>query len=402
MKFHYEALNQKTGKREKGVLDAPTQVSAGHTLKEQGLMPLEIHGESKKDQDIFVAIRRVKLKEKLVFIQDLSVMLKSGIPLSRSLQVLSSQQNNPAFEKVLTAIHKDVENGQTLHDSLAKHPKVFSEIFVSMVRVGELSGTLDLALEYLTIQLEREAELTSRVKGAMVYPSVVLGVMILAGIVMATYVLPKLTSIFKDFDATLPTATRIIIALSDFMSEHTILVFTGLFGLVIFFTRITKVPVVKKAIFAVALRVPGIGSIVREVSLARFSRISASLLKSGISVVETMAVTGEAMPNPFYRKACLETSEAVKLGKPMTESLSSYTHLFPFLVVQMLQVGEETGNVEAILEQLAKHYESSVDATLKNLSSIVEPLLLVVIGAAVGVVAYALIIPIYNIGSQID
>lgn len=402
MKFKYQAINQQTGKRESGTLEAASSIAAGHQLKEQGLMPVEIRSETKRDADILMPFRKVKLKEKLVFIQDLAVMLKSGIPLARALQVLSTQSDNPAFQIVLQQVYKDVENGLSLNESLAKHPKVFSDIFVSMVKVGELSGGLDQALQYLTVQLEREAELTSRVKGAMTYPSVVLGVMILAAIVMATFVLPKLTSIFKDFKADLPWMTELIIKVTDFMSHNVILVFVLLIAGVIGILRLLKLQSVKNLVFAVALRLPGIGIIVKEVSLARMSRICASLMKSGISVVETFAVTGQAMPNPYYKKACLDTSEGVKLGRPMTESLSEHKNLFPFLVIQMLQVGEDTGNVEVIFDQLAAHYEASVDATLKNLSSIIEPVLLVVIGTAVGLVAYALIVPIYNIGNQID
>jgi type IV pilus assembly protein PilC len=400
-KFAYEAIAA-GGQREKGSMEAANSVAVGHSLKERGLIPVSIQSESGMRKDIFAGFRRVKLKEKLVFIQDLEVMLRSGIPLSRSLQVLSSQTENPAFTEVLRDISKNVENGLSLHESLAKHPKVFSEIFVSMIGVGEMSGSLDQSLGYLKIQLERESELNSRVKGAMVYPSVVMGVMILAAIMMATFVLPKLTSIFKDFNASLPLATKVIIFISDTLAAHSLVVFPVVIVLGVLFFRLLKTSIVKKWMMFAALRLPGVGTLVQEISLARFSRIAASLLKSGISVVETLQVAGEAMPNPYYKQAILDSSAAVKLGRPMTESLAKYQRLFPFLFTQMLSVGEETGAVEVIFEQMASHFEASVDATLKNLSSIIEPLLLVVIGGAVGVVAYALIIPIYNIGSQID
>jgi type IV pilus assembly protein PilC len=284
---------------------------------------------------------------------------------------------------------------------MANYPKVFSDLFVSMVRVGEMSGSMELSLKQLGIQLEREADLRSRVKGAMIYPTVIVVAMIVMGVGMATFVLPKLTSVFKDFETTLPFATQMVVNATDFFAAHAILVMIALVGgLGGIFLGVKSKPG-SELLGRLSLYLPGIGPLAVKINVARFTRVLSSLLTSGIPIVEALTVAAESIPNVDYKKTLLSTAERVKVGKNLTEELANYERLYPFIVVQMLEVGEETGSLEEILLQIATHYETQVDATLKNLSSIIEPLLLLIIGAAVGALAYALIIPIYNIGSNI-
>jgi type IV pilus assembly protein PilC len=295
-----------------------------------------------------------------------------------------------------------VESGKSLNEALEQYPKIFSHIFVSMVKVGELSGDLEKSLDYLAIQLEREADLKSKTKGAMIYPMVIISAMVLIGIVMAIFVLPKLTETFKQFGANLPLPTKIVVAISDFSSAHPFLLVGGLIAFIVAAVAGFRTPTGKRAFDAFLLRMPIINPIVKKINLARFARILSSLMKSGISIVEGLQVAADSMDNSYYRDVIAVTASNVKLGKPLTEALAQQERLFPVIVTQMMEVGEETGNIENILEQLAVSFEGEVDNTMRNLSSIIEPLLLLIIGVVVGFLALALISPIYNIGQTIQ
>lgn len=226
--------------------------------------------------------------------------------------------------------------------------------------------------------------------------------MVVIGVVLAIFVLPKLTATFKEFDTKLPLITRIVIVISDFMAGHAILVIVGLIAFVVAVIMFMRTPAGKRALAGFLLNMPLVNPIVKKINMARFARILSSLMKSGIAVVQGLEVTSDAMENVYYREVIAATAENVKLGKPLTEALSEHSKLFPFLVTQMLAIGEETGNLEDILEQMAIHYEAEIDDTMKNLSSIIEPLLLLVIGVVVGFLALALIMPIYNISNSIQ
>ncbi len=401
-KFTYTALKP-DGSREKGSLSASSSMAAGHELHERGLTPIDLKEvTAASDPLAFLAnFRSVPLAEKLTFVENLELMLKSGIPVSRSMRILAKQTRNRRFSKILESLEQAVENGSQLYEAMNAYPQVFSAIFVNMIKVGELSGNLETSLSQLGIQLEREADLRSRVRGAMIYPSVIVSAMVIIAIVMSIFVLPKLTSVFKDFGSELPTATKIVVAFSDFMAGHAILVIIGFILLVGGASYGLKTPMGKEGLNRVSLVVPGIGPLAVKINIARFTRVLSSLLKSGIPIVEALNVAGQSIPNSLYKQAITEASERVKVGKSLTEVLAVHERLFPFLVVQMLEVGEETGSLESILEQIATHFEAQIDATLKNMSSIIEPLLLLIIGGAVGALAYALIIPIYNIGTNI-
>lgn len=403
MEFTYEALT-KDGHRESATIQAADAASAGHMLKEQGLLPIEIKekGAGNNFLDILKKISSISLDEKIGFVENLQIMYKAGISLPRALQILVKQTKNLRFKNILSNVYNQVQSGKYLSEVLGQYPAVFSSIFLSMIKVGELSGTLDKSMEYLTIQLKREADLKSKTKGAMIYPSVIVGAMVIIGLLMAIFVLPQLTSVFKDFSTQLPLSTRVVIAISDFMSGHAVIVLVGFFGSVAGIYFFLKTPAGQKLFSFLTLHTLVIGEITRKINLARFARILSSLLKSSVNMVQALEVTADSLDNPFYRDIVLKASNEVKLGKNLTETLSKDASLFPVLVVQMLQVGEESGTVEDMLNQLAEHYEEEVDTTLRNLSSVIEPLLLLVIGGVVGVLALALISPIYNISQSVN
>lgn len=400
--YSYSAAS-KDGKTQTGTIEAANLVAAGHLLKEQGLMPLDL--EEKKSRDIMAILANfgtVPLKEKIAFIQNLDLLLRSGVSAPRAMQIIAKQTGNKKFKSVVTAMGGAVEAGKSMHEAMADYPKIFSHIFISMVEVGELSGNLEKSLEYLRIQLQREADLKSKTKGAMIYPGVIISAMVVIGIALAIFVLPSLTATFKDFGGQLPFTTRLVIMFSDFMSAHSIIVIGGFVLIVGGFIAGIKTVLGQRLLAGFILNMPLINPVVKKINMARFARILGSLMKSGIAVVQGLEVTSQAMDNVYYREVLAEASEDVKLGKPLTEALGKHERLFPFIVTQMLAIGEETGNLENILDQLAEHFEAEVDDTMKNMSSIIEPLLLLVIGVVVGFLALALISPIYNISNSIS
>jgi type IV pilus assembly protein PilC len=402
MEFAYTAIT-KDGHRETSSIEAPNAASAGHMLKEQGLLPVQLEEKAKGGSFNFLRnIGTVSLAEKINFVENLSIMLKAGISITRGLQILVKQTRNAKFKNILTDVAHQVESGTSLGEAVGKYPNVFSNILVSMIKVGEVTGNLDKSLEYLSIQLQREADLKSKTRGAMIYPSVIVSAMIIIGVLMSIFVLPSLTSTFKDFGAQLPLTTRIVIFISDFMSGHAVVVVLGMIAVVAGLIAAYRTEQGQRIFDAALLHMFVINTIVKKINLARFARILSSLLKSGIPIVQGLEVAGDSMGNVFYKELLHESAISVKVGKPLTEALNKNNSLFPILVVQMLQVGEESGTVEEILGQLALHYEEEVDTTLRNLSSIIEPLLLLVIGGVVGVLALALISPIYSISSSIQ
>ncbi len=400
--FTYTAIS-KNSKTESGTIDAVDLMAAGHLLKEQGLMPLELTEKSSRTFfQAFSGLSRISLKQKIVFIEDLHIMLKSGITAPRALRIIAKQTKNKKFQNILSDLSASVEAGKSLHEAMAVYPKVFSHIFVSMVKVGEISGNLEKSLEYLSIQLEREADLKSKTKGAMIYPAVIVSAMVIIGILMAIFVLPKLTATFKEFGGDLPITTRLVVAVSDFMSAHAILVIVGIIAFIAAFIAALRTPPGQRALDWTLLHFPIIGPIVQKINMARFARIMSSLMGSGIAIIEGLNVTAKAMDNVYYREVIMLAAEDVKLGKPLTEALSTNNRLFPFIITQMLEVGEETGSLEDIMQQLAVHFEAEVDSTMRNFSSVIEPLLLLFIGGIVGFLALALISPIYNISQNIN
>ncbi len=400
--FAYTAVT-KDGKRETGELEAANFLSAGHLLKEQGMIPMELVEKSNfRISDYLANFSNIALKDKIAFIQNLDLLLKSGVAAPRAMKIIAKQTANKKFKKIIEALAGQVEAGKSMHEAMSLYPKVFSHIFLSMIEVGELSGNLEKSLEYLRIQLQRESDLKSKTKGAMIYPAVIVSAMVIIGVLLAIFVLPKLTSTFKDFDAELPILTRIVIVISDFAAANSVLVIALMVAAIAGILVGLRTYPGKRLLAYVILRIPMISPIIKKINIARFSRILGSLMKSGISVVQGLQVTSEALENVFYKEALAETAENVKLGKPLTESLSKKEKLFPFIVTQMIAIGEETGSLEQILDQLAEHNEMEIDDTMKNISSIIEPLLLLVIGVVVGFLALALIMPIYNISQSIN
>jgi len=326
-------------------------------------------------------------------------MLSSGLSIPRALDIIANQTKSKKFKGILVKVGEDIKTGNTLADSLAKSG-IFDELSVNMVRVGETGGNLEEVLSLLADQLEKEHALISKVRGAMYYPAVILIVMVGIGIAMMIYVVPQLTAIFSDVDASLPTSTKLIINVGNFMAGHKIMViFLAIFVFlaVIFFFK-TKIG--KRTAAFIFLKFPVIKDVTVKVNNARFARIYSSLIRSGVPVAESLKIISETLTNRYYQEAFKQIGAGVQKGKPLHEELSAFPKLFPILVIQMVEVGEETGKTVDVLRDLARFYEGEIDQVTKNLSSIIEPVLMVIIGAAVGFFAISMLMPMYSVMEQ--
>jgi len=347
-----------------------------------------------KFMDRFIGI---SVAEKMVFAKNLSVMISSGMPLSKSLQNIKAQTQNKKFISVLEHVNDDIQTGVSFADSLAKFPGIFDELFVNMIRVGEISGNLEEVLNILAMQLEKDHELIKKVTGALVYPAVILVAMGLIGIVMMVYVVPQITGVFEDLDATLPASTQFVISMSDAIRNYwyALIFLFPLFGVLIKFLSTTQAG--KKTASFILINLPVIKNIVIKVNCARFARIYSSLLKSGVSVVESLKILSKTLTNFYYQNALGRAVVDVQKGVNLSKIIFTEKKIFPVLVPQMIEVGEETGKTEAVLSKLAEFYEADVDQITKNLSSIIEPVLMLLIGSVVGFFAVSILQPMYSV-----
>ncbi|MBU4370067.1 type II secretion system F family protein [Patescibacteria group bacterium] len=335
--------------------------------------------------------------DKVFFANNISIMIKAGLPLREAAATLQEQTKSKVFKKILEDIIKRLDNGESLADSLVRHPRSFSPLFVNIIRVGEASGTLEENLKYLAIQLEKSYDLHRKVKGAMIYPLLVLTSTFVLGGALAVFILPKLLPLFKSFDVQLPLPTKILIWITETIQNHGFLIFGGLIIFIILFTFLSRLKPIKKFNHKILLRIPLFGRISRSNNLAQFCRTLGVLLKSGIPIVQGLEITSQTLKNMSYKEAIVEASNKVQRGKPISDHLKIKNFLFPITVSKMIQVGEKTGNLEQTMFYLAEFYEKEIDNVTKNLSNILEPILLIVIGLVVGFIAIAIILPIYKL-----
>lgn len=399
-KYLYTATNIQTSQSLSGELVAESEHDLATQLRASGALLTshhEVKEKKKLDIKFLASFSTVPLKEKMLFTRNLAVMVSSGLPVPRALHNLSVQTKNKRFSKVLNTVSEDLQAGLSLGDALAKHPGIFNELFVNMVAVGEVSGNLEEVLDILATQLEKDHDLISKVRGALVYPLVILVAMTGVGILMLTYILPKITGVFEDMNVTLPATTRFIMGMSDLLINNWLLVIIGVIVLgfgIRFFARTAP----GKSFFGrLYLFLPIVGSIVIKVNCARFARIYSSLLSSGVPVTNALAIVERTLTNVHYKRAMRFATEEIQKGVNLSDVLLQYPKLFPVLVPQIIQVGEETGKTEMVLGRLATFYEDEVSQITKNMSSIIEPVLMLVIGAGVGFFAVAMLQPMYSV-----
>ncbi len=403
MKFSYKVY-EKNGSVTEGVIDASDKFSAARALREKGGFPLSVTPERKnKGKGLsFELFGRVKLHEKIIFTRNLAGMLSSGLSLARALSVLEKQTTNKKFKDVLATLMKEIDSGSTLSEGMRKFPKVFSTLFISMMRAGEESGNLAKSLTEVGLHLEKSYNLNRKIKGAMTYPSIIIGAIFLIGILMFIYVVPTLTKTFKDLGGDLPSSTKLIIWISDNLKDHALLFFGGIVVIASGMMYLIKRPKTKKYFDFVVLRLPVIGVITKEVNAARTTRTLSSLLSSGVDVSKALSITKEVLQNHYYKKVIDTAVVNVQKGVPLSVVFKEHVELYPVMVGEMMEVGEETGKLSAMLLDIALFYESEVENKTKDLSTIIEPVLMVFIGGAVGFFAISMISPMYSLMDSIS
>jgi type IV pilus assembly protein PilC len=344
----------------------------------------------------------VPLGEKVFFAENLRVMVHAGLSISEGMNTLALQAESKLFRKVLQFVKEHVEQGRLLSQGMAKFPKIFPPVFTNMIQIGELSGTLESVLGELATQMKKDYTLRSKVRSAMTYPIVVLVAMVGITVGLLVFVLPKMLAAYKEMGAgSLPWATQVLIAASDFMQAHGIAVGVGFLVFVVGVILASKTGPGRSLLDLLIIKGPIIGPIARKVNLARFTRTLSGLMRTDIPVVQAFQVTADVLGNVHYSEAARECGERIKKGEVISATLSRYPTLFPPLVVQMISVGERSGTVDALLADVAVFYEEQVDATVDGLSSVIEPLLILFLGGGVGVVAVAVIAPMYSMASVV-
>jgi len=404
MTFTYKAL-RKDGSSVNGTIEAADHATALASLAHQGLHPLVVKASnsSKTKAGGLRFGKHVKTAELVIFTRQFSTMISAGVPLSRGLATLQESPSNPYFREILASVCKDVEGGAPLADAFAKFPNVFDEVFVNMVRAGEEGGILDEILKRLALQVELNASIKKKIKGAMTYPTVILTVTVIAFFGIMLVIMPKISSIFQQLGgpgAQLPIYTRILLSFSHLCQQYALFALPVVAFIAYMVLRYIKTPRGKYQFHALMLRTPVVKTIITKVAIARFSRTFSSLMAAGVGVLDALAVTGGAIGNKVIEKELAYAAEEVKNGRQLSEVLGESPH-FPRIVSQMLAVGEETGKTDVVLVKVADFYEEEVATTIDSLASIIEPVMIIFMGAGVGLIAASVMGPIANLSTQI-
>ncbi|HLG91198.1 MAG TPA: type II secretion system F family protein [Candidatus Saccharimonadales bacterium] len=399
--FSYTSVS-KDGHQVSGVMAAPSRDDAISELRKNGGRPLLLQ-ETKAKRQRMSFKNRVKLKDLVVFSRELSTMISAGVPLPRSLETLAEQAENKYFKEVISNINHDVESGIALGDAMAKHPKVFSDVYVNMVRAGEAGGILDDIMKRLATQVEKDATIRHKVKGAMAYPLVILSITVIAFFVIMLVIMPKISKIITEIggpDAQLPIYTRVMIGVSGFLQHNIVFILIGSAVAVFFLRRYINTEKGKYRFHGFLLRTPIIGKVLSKIVIARFARTFSSLMGAGVSVLDSLEITGKAVGNRVVQKELEEVAKNVRNGQSLGKQLLAAQY-FPPIVGQMMGVGEETGKIDEILVKVADFYEEEVDTVIDGLASIIEPLMIVILGSLVGMIAASVMGPIAGLSKQI-
>lgn len=402
--FKYTARLQ-DGSSHKGTISAPNKTAAMAALRARRLQPIVVH-EVKGSMNVNIKLpgsSNVKARDLVIFTRQFSVMVNAGVPILRALTILKEQSESATLKKVLEEVTIDVQGGANLSDALEKHPKVFTPIYVNMVRAGEAGGILDKVLNRLAFQQEKDAALRSKIRSAMVYPIVIASVTGIAFFVLMTFIVPKIGNILRELSSTaeLPIYTQALLAVSDTLKKPAFIIgfFVIVPVLIIMFRRYIKTEKGRYKWHSLLLRLPVVKVILVKTAIARFSRIFASLMGAGVSIVSAIETTAGAIGNAVIEKELLDCSKAIQAGNQLSVELQKSKH-FPPIVAQMLAVGEETGQTDTIVLKVAEFYEEEVDAAVGALSSVIEPVMIVVLGGMVGLIAVAVFGPITQLSTS--
>lgn len=404
MEFTYTAKNT-SGATVAGTVEAKDEQFLASLLRVRGLALVQAKVKQagvKRKFTLNFTIGGVPVVQKIFFLQNLQVMVRTGFSLGHALDTLAQQTEHKMFKRIIQELSHDVEAGTPLSTALSKHPKVFPELFVNMIAAGEVSGKLDDVLLRLTIQIKKDHQLVAKVKGALTYPVIVIVAMVVLGTAMMAFVIPKLLTVFTASGGTLPLPTRILIAISSFFQDYIIFIIIGGVGAVFAFRWFIKTPKGRMLWHALLLNTPILGPIIKKINLARFTRNLSSLLRTDIPIVQTFQIISKTIGNVIFRASLEKTAEELKKGSGIAKVLMTTPKLYPPVVSQMIAVGEESGTLDTISEEIAKFYEEDVDQVMSNLTSVLEPILILLLGGGVGGIVVAVILPIYSLTDQIN
>ena len=393
--FQYK-VRDRTGNVTTGSLVADSEALVLSRLREQGLTPLDVKRQKRGIGQIEFGGKKVKLKQVALFSRQFATMVNSGLPILRAIGILSDQSDNKELARVLSEVRLDVEQGSSLSGAIGKHDHVFNNLYVSMVRAGETGGSLDSTLTALADMIEREVRLRGKIKSAMTYPIAVVALVILIMSAMLLFVVPQFESIFSQLGGTLPLPTRGLLWMSEMFKAYWYIVLGGAIAARFFFRRYKKTEKGREVVDSVKLRAPVFGALFHKTALSRFSSTLAMLMKSGVPILQALEIVSETVNNKVVGKAITEVQVSVRDGESIAKPLLKYP-VFPPMVVQMISVGEETGQVDLMLEKIAQFYDQEVEAAVDSLTSLIEPILIAVIGGCVGAAVVALYMPMFNI-----
>ena len=399
-KYVWEGKNR-GGAKVSGEMDAPHEEFVLAYMRREHIAPVSI---KKKAMDINIGFnfgeKKVSHKELAIFTRQFATMIDAGLPLVQCLDILSSQQDNATFKKILGKVKEDVEGGSTFADALGKHPKVFDALFVNLVAAGEVGGILDTILSRLAEHIEKAMKLAKRIKGAMVYPATIVGVAVVVTVVLLVYVIPIFAEMFTDFGGELPVATKFVMKLSEAMRKYFLAIVIGIFAVGAIFKWYISQESGRKNWDRLLLKLPVVGPLIQRIAVARFSRTLGTMISSGVPILESMDIVSRTAGNKVVEEAIMKARGSISEGKTIAEPLME-SAVFPPMVTQMVAVGEATGALDVMLNKIADFYDDEVDAAVDALTALLEPMLMVFLGVVIGGLVIAMYLPIFQLAGVV-
>lgn len=393
--YHYKARDSKDGSLVSGEVQADNEQAAVKLIIDRKLFPIDVTSEE-PNKGLFGTGNRVKAKERIIFTRQLSTLIAAGLPLVQSLRTVRDQVGSKPLQAIIDTVIANVEGGSTLSNAFSAHPKVFNQVYVSLIAAGESSGTLDETLERLANQQEKDAAIASKIRSAMIYPIIVLAVVVGVLVFMLTTVLPQVGSLYKDLNKQLPYLTQVLLAISNFAVHFWWLVLLALGGGIYAIRNYVKSTTGRHEFDSFKMRVPVFGMLLMKVYMARYSRTLGTLVQSGLPLLEALDITKEAVNNVIVAESIDNSIKQVRGGKALSATIEGDKHFLP-LVPQMIKIGEQSGTLDQMLDRVAGFYESEVDEEVKNLSTTIEPFMMIVLGVTVGLIVLAVLLPVYNL-----
>jgi len=398
MQYNYTAKDS-NGISEKGKIDAANSEQAIEILAKKGLIALKVNEARSFGLNFFN--KKISLRDRIIFSRELAVMIRSGLSVTQSLDALTEQTTNQYFAQKIKAANDDVKGGMSLSESIARQKDLFPQLFVSMINSGEKSGKLDDVLEKLAKQLEDDYNLYSKVKSALTYPAVLVVGIIIVLFIVVIYVIPQLKTIFTEMNVPLPVGTKILLAVSDFIQKWFALVIIAFIALIYGLKQLIKIPKVKTAIDIIKLKLPVFGGFYKKIYVARISRTIASLISSGLPFLEIFKIVEQIIENDVYKKSLAKVSKDLEAGVQLSNILKN-DPIFPKMLGSMVAVGEASGKLDETFATVADFYESEIDITTKNLTTLIEPIMMIFMGIVIALMISAVMMPIYNLVNQIQ